>query len=149
MSEPVSFLDKYAVRPKERPNERPDGPAVGEPRDDLVESGLEDSCACFGWLRGARDRSVMLELRKKDGNIHAIGYAWIERVEYDPSIGITIHVLGRSIKITGRHLNTPQSGGVRLFDGIIRHRVTWVQEAGGQAGEHGGRSMAVAATIEW
>lgn len=124
MSEPVSFLDKYAVRPKERAQ----APAERDPHDDPTEPGPEDSCGNFGWLRGARDRSVMLELRKRDGNILAIGYNWIERVEYDPSIGIAIHALGRSIRITGRNLNTTQSGGVRLFDGIIRHRVTWIRE---------------------
>lgn len=114
--------------------------------DDL---DAEEDCGCFGWLRGARDRSVMLELRKRDGNIQALGYSWMERVEYDPSVGITLHALGRSIRIKGRNLNTIQSGGVRLFDGIIRHRVTWIQEADGQAGEHGGREVAVAAAIEW
>lgn len=151
MSEPVSFLDKYAVRPKERPNERPDGPTLSEPNDDLPDSGLEDSCACFGYLRGTRDRAVMLELRKKDGNIHAIGYGWIERAEYDPSVGITLHALGRSIRISGRNLNSPQSGGVgvRLFEGIIRHRVTWIHEADGLAAGHPGPDKAEVTAIEW
>ena len=38
--------------------------------------GAEDYGA-FGWLRGIRDRALMLELRKKDGSIIAFGYAWL------------------------------------------------------------------------
>ena len=35
----------------------------------------------FGWLRGVRDRAVMLELRQKDGGIVAFPYAWLERAD--------------------------------------------------------------------
>ena len=38
--------------------------------------GAED-LGVFGWLRGTRDQSVMLELRKKTGDILAIAYGWI------------------------------------------------------------------------
>ena len=51
--------------------------------------GAEDLGA-FGWLRSARDRSVMIELRKKNGDILAIGYGWIDRIEFDPSEVITL-----------------------------------------------------------
>lgn len=84
---------------------------------------------CFGWLRGVRDRAVMLELRKKDGHILAIGYSWIERVEFQPEHGITLYVPGQKILIKGSGLNVEVRPSVRLFEGITRHRVPWINEA--------------------
>lgn len=94
--------------------------AEAEPVDDFV---------AFGFLRGIRDRAQFLELRRKTGNITAIGYAWIEQVEFDPSVGITLHVLGQKIVIRGRNLNAEIRPNVRLFQSILRHRVPWIQEA--------------------
>ena len=37
----------------------------------------------FGWLRGVRDRAIMLELRHLNGNITCYGYAWLEKAEFD------------------------------------------------------------------
>ena len=94
--------------------------------------GIDEPCddhVVFGWLRGARDRSVMLELRKKNGNILAVGYAWLDRAEFDPSVGITLCLGGQKIIIRGRNLNTEVRPEVRLFQGICRHRVPWIQEA--------------------
>lgn len=112
------------------------------------EEAAEDLGA-FGWLRGVRERAIMLELRKKSGNVMAIGYSWIERVEYDPSSGLTLHALGRAVRITGSNLNTPQSGAARLFDGIVRHRVTWIQETGTSDPRPDGPGRTVIDTIEW
>ena len=71
----------------------------------------------------------MLELRKKSGEVIAIGYHWIERVEFNPTDGITLHVHGDTIRIKGRNLNAEVRPEVRLFQGIARHRVAWVKEA--------------------
>ena len=38
---------------------------------------LEDFGA-FGWLRGIRDRAIMLEIRHRDGRVPAFGYAWLD-----------------------------------------------------------------------
>ena len=89
----------------------------------------DEDLGSFGWLRGMRERSVMLELRHKDGNITAIGYAYIEKMEFDPSAGITLHALGKEIKIQGRNLNTEVPPNVRLFQGLTKHRVPWIQAA--------------------
>jgi uncharacterized protein YlzI (FlbEa/FlbD family) len=103
-----------------------------QPESDLQlvsdADGTEDLGA-FGWMRGARDRAVMLELRKKNGNILAVGYGWIERIELDPSEGITLIAGGQRIKIKGRNLNGEVRPQMRLFQGITRHRVPWLQEA--------------------
>ena len=84
---------------------------------------------CFGWLRGIRDRAIMLELRKKDGHCLAIGYNWIERVEFEPENGITLHLPNRTVRITGSGLNSEVRPTIRLYDGIVRHRVPWLRES--------------------
>lgn len=112
------LIDKYTKR-------SPQGdPASPDPEGDEAEN-----LGCFGWLRGVRDRSLMLELRKKDGHCLAVGYSWLERVEFEPEEGITLHLPGRKVRITGSGLNTEARPTVRLFDGIIRHRVPWIREA--------------------
>jgi hypothetical protein len=94
-----------------------------------AEADACDDLGAFGWLRGIRDRAVMLELRRKDGSIVAIGYGWLERVEFDPSEGITLSAGGQKIRIKGRNLNAEVRPSVRLFEGIARNRVPWVREA--------------------
>lgn len=110
-----SLIDKYARRPTTAPNE------VNEPET--------DDLGCFGWLRGVRDRSIMLELRRKDGHVMAVGYSWIERVELVPESGIKLHLPGRKVTIAGSGLRSQEQGSPSLFDGLIRHRVPWVRES--------------------
>jgi len=114
-----SLINKYIQRAPGDANEN--SPLTDlEPLDDL---------GTFGWLRGVRDRAVMLELRKKDGNILAVGYAWLDKAEFDPSVGVTLHVGGQTITLRGRNLNAEVRPNVRLFQGITRHLVPWIQEA--------------------
>jgi hypothetical protein len=110
-----SVFAKYLGRSDEAP----------DPNDN---EGLDD-LGCFGFLRGVRDRAIMLELRQRNGQVSALGYAWLERAEFDPSDGITLHFSGKTVKIVGRNLNGEVRPNVRLFAGIVRHRVPWIQEA--------------------
>lgn len=112
------LLDKYTKRSP-----------TADAQNPAAEADEAEDFGCFGWLRGVRDRSIMLELRKKDGHILAVGYSWLERVEFEPSNGITLHLPGRKIQITGSGLNAEARPTVRLFDGITRHRVPWIREA--------------------
>lgn len=96
---------------------------------ETAEAEQLDDLGVFGWLRGVRDRAVMLELRKKDGNILAVGYAWLDKVEFNPSQGIVLCLGGQKITIRGRNLNEELRPNVRLFQGLCRHRVPWIQEA--------------------
>jgi hypothetical protein len=91
----------------------------------------------------------MLELRKKDGNILAIGYGWLERAEYNPSEGITLYGVGSKVRIKGRNLNTEVRPGVRLFEGIARHRLTYLQEADEPDSLEAGDKATVIDKIEW
>jgi hypothetical protein len=109
--------------------------------------GSEDLGA-FGILRGQRDRAIMLELRRKTGDILAIGYGWIEKIEFVPSL-ITLHLPGQKILIKGRNLNVEARPQVRFFQGLTRHRVCWVQEAEQSAILQADRKSVVVEAIEW
>jgi hypothetical protein len=113
-------VDPFAPRRKDNSAVSPDG------------DGVEDLIA-FGWLRGVQDRAIMLEIRHKDGSVTAKGYSWLQSAEFDPSTGITLNFSGEKITISGRNLNADARPNVRLFAGIVRHRVPWIQEADGAA----------------
>ena len=120
----ASVLDKYVKDKTVKP--RPNGD--GSPSEETDEP---DDFGSFGWLRGVRDRSLMLEFRFKDGTTTALGYAWLERADFNPSEGITLNFTGRTVTIKGQQLNGERRPNVRLFAGIVRHRVPWIQEAAG------------------
>lgn len=110
-----SVLDRY-TRPVAATAEADEG------------DGVHD-CGAFGFLRGIRDRAIMLELRRKDGSMRALGYAWLQAVEFDPSGCISLMFPGSVIKLTGRNLNKPNAQGISLLAVLLRHRATFIQEA--------------------
>jgi hypothetical protein len=97
-----------------------------EPIDDPETT---DDYGAFGWLRGVRDRAFYLEIRKKDGSVIALGYPWLESVAFNPSEGMMLTFAGRKVTIRGRNLRQPAKDNVALLNGILRHKVPWVQEA--------------------
>jgi hypothetical protein len=98
-----------------------------------TEGDAVEDYGAFGWLRGVQDRAVMLEIRHKDGRITGKGYSWLQSAEFDPSTGIVLDFSGEKITIVGRNLNAEARPNIRLFAGILRHRVPWIQEADGPA----------------
>ncbi|MCA9281075.1 MAG: hypothetical protein H6812_10645 [Phycisphaeraceae bacterium] len=126
-----------------RRDDSPEQMVIEQASDEAEDLGM------FGWLRGVRDRAMMLELRKKDGHCMAIGYGWIERVEFQPEHGITLHLHGNTIRIKGSGLNTEVRPTIRLFDGILRQRVPWLRESD-RADRLSERSRGVCVeSIEW
>ncbi len=121
------------------------GKSIGLAATDEPETA--EDLGVFGWFRG-RDRAIMLELRKKNGNIVAIGYSWLERVEFDPSEGITLHLAGQKIRIRGRNLNGEFRPNVRLYQGITQHKVPWIQEADEPTALQAGETATVIERIE-
>lgn len=124
---------------------RPGLSALGAAADDEAC----DNLGCFGWLRGTRERAVMLELRKKNGSILAVNYSWLERLEFDPSEGITLHTAGQAIRIKGKHLNGAPATHAKLFEGLTRHCVPWVQEAALADKFDLGSATCVVESIDW
>lgn len=94
-----------------------------------VEPGAIDHHGAFGCLRGVRERAIMLELRRKNGSVTALGYSWLERVDFDTSSGIVLRFAAGLVTIRGRNLNAEIRPQLRLLDGLLRHRIVWIQEA--------------------
>ena len=135
-----NLLEKYASR----------GASSGSVPDAVSDAdGIAEDLGAFGWLRGPRERAVMLELRKKSGNIVAVGYGFIDRAEFNPSEGITLHCGRQTVKIRGRNLNSEVRPQIRLFQGITRQRVSFIQEAEQSAVLQGGKDAVIVESIEW
>lgn len=111
-----NVLDKY----------RPKQPVM---RDAPLEPEILEDFGAFGFLRGVRERALMLELRHRDGTLNAIGYSWLDRVAFDPSDGLMLCFGRRIVTVTGMNLNAEIRPHVSLFDGIVRHRIPWLAEA--------------------
>jgi hypothetical protein len=137
MNDSNGILEKYAGR---------NGEAVAEGDEDEAE--VTEDLVSFGWLRGIRDRALSLELRKKTGNIVAIGYSYIEKMEFDASGCITLHGLGQTFRIKGRNLNAEVRQSIRLFEGICRHKVPWVREADEPTEMRAGQNATIVEEIE-
>ena len=112
----TSHLDKYFCKPK----------VQAQPADDEQETV---DTFFFGWLRGMREVALMLEVRHRDGHVSAFNYATLDRAEFDPSEGITLHFGSKTVKIIGRNLNAEARPNVRLFNGLLRRRIPWIQVA--------------------
>jgi hypothetical protein len=91
----------------------------------------------------------MLELRRKDGTIVAVAYGFINRVEFNSIDGITLRCGQEKISIKGRGLNAELRPQIRLFQGITRHRVPWIQEADASSALQAGKNGVVVESIEW
>jgi hypothetical protein len=120
----------------------------GESEAGAEPDGNEDFGA-FGWLRGPRERAVMLELRKKDGTVIAVAYGFINRVEFSPIEGITLRCGQEAIRIKGRGLNSEIRPQIRLFQGICRHRVPWIQEADPASLLRADKNAVIVEAVEW
>ena len=108
-----------------------------------------DDLGAFGWLRGQRDRALYLELRKKDGSVRAVGYAWLSEIHFDPSDGITLCFSGQKIRLIGRNLDREIRPNVRLLSGLLRQRVPWVREADEGSLLKSGEAEACVERIVW
>ena len=109
----------------------------------------ETVAGCFGFLRGARERAMCLELRRKSGQILAINYSYVSRFEYQPDVGILLHSSGDTIKITGTNLNAPVGSQLRLFEALCRHKVPWLSESDRTDRISAGPDTVIISAIEW
>jgi hypothetical protein len=115
--------------------------------ENLVED--IDDLGVFGFLRGLHERSQMISLRRKSGEILAVGYSYIDRMSFDPSEGITLFCGTRQITITGKNLNKEIRPNVSLFFGMTRNRVPWIAESDQSAALQAARDAVVVEAIEW
>ncbi len=96
------------------------------PADDDPDAA--DDLGAFGFLRGVKERAVVLDLRFRTGTRVAFPYTLLERVSFDPSDGISLRFLGATVTVRGRNLARLTAAGVSLLDALHRHRVPWLAE---------------------
>lgn len=80
----------------------------------------DDGETCY-LLRNVEGRTLMLELRLRNGDHRALPYAYLLEVSYERSTGIRLRFTGAAVQIRGRNL-------ARLYEGFLTQRVQWVQE---------------------
>ena len=115
---------------------------------DGVSEDIDDHGA-FGFLRGMHERSPMICLRRKSGDIMAIGYSYIDRMSFDPSEGVTLFCGTRQITITGKNLNKEIRPNVSLFFGLTKNRVPWIAESDQPAALQAAKDAVVVEAIRW
>lgn len=101
------------------------GRRAGPPEDDAAAF---DDCGAFGFLRGTRDRALMIDFRFQNGTCEGFATATLDRVIYTPSEGLVLRFLGVQVVLHGRNFAAPQPSGVSLLQALHRHRVPWVRE---------------------
>ncbi len=129
-----NLLRKYVTRP--------------EGEGDVLEFDAEE-LSFFAYLRGIRDRCPMLELRKRDGDLLAVGYGFIDRMLFRPSKGIELTAGRIRILIEGRNLNAEVRPQLRLFEALTRHRVQWIREATQAESMEANDGACVVEAIRW
>jgi hypothetical protein len=135
-----TILDRYVGRPPLAPT--PDSVT-------LAADGEEEVLGCFGLLRGMRERAVCLELRRRTGEVVAIPYGYVSRLEFTPAGGIRVCCGADAVLIRGRNLNREVGPRLTLFSGLARHAVPWVCEADRAASLASGGEAVVVEKIEW
>ena len=71
---------------------------------------------------------MMLDFRFKTGNREAFPCTLLERIVYDPSVGISFRYPGALVKISGRNFTRTPGTGVSLLEALHRQRVPWIAE---------------------
>jgi hypothetical protein len=103
--------------------------AARMPKTEIEED--EASCAAFGYLRGVRDRALVIEFRLRNGDREYFPYSWLGPWRFDPSVGLLLKFTGDLVTlvlIRGSNLDAAPNG-INLTDrGLQRHRITWVRE---------------------
>lgn len=84
---------------------------------DVAETGGDTA---FAAVRGVAP-PAMLDLRLKTGDAVALPYSYLTAVEYDAGGTLRLKFVGHSVTLTGRNLR-------RVYDGLVQHRVRYVQE---------------------
>lgn len=75
----------------------------------------------YGMLRVGGRQALMLDVRHYNGNRWGFSYAYLMGVEFNPSEGIVLRFTSATVTLTGWKLHP-------VYDGLLRHAVTYVQE---------------------
>jgi hypothetical protein len=93
-----------------------------EPEVEQANDGIRDAFDADDTLPTARGRSaVMLDCRKANGQRHAMSYAYLTQIDFEPGDRLKLHFAGQVVQIGGRRLRP-------LYQRLLEHRVHAIQE---------------------
>jgi hypothetical protein len=75
-----------------------------------------------GTGKGTNWRGLMFSIKLKTGDCAAFPYAYLQRIDWDPSKGLTLHLTSELITIEGRYLE-------ELYYALLDHLVREITEA--------------------
>lgn len=73
----------------------------------------------------------------------------LQKIDFDPSVSITLWFPGQKIVVHGKKLNKEVRPNVRLFEGLTRHKVPWIQDIPELDHFQSPKDMTVVDRIEW
>jgi len=97
------------------------------------DDGGEDSCAAFGYLRGIRERSDVIEFRLQGGDSMWFPYTWLGTWKFNRSEGLLLKFSGDLVYLVlvrGSNLDKPLADSTTNLttSGLARHRIVWMRE---------------------
>lgn len=98
-------------------------PVKGAETEEVVD------CGAFGWGRGQRDRSLMLEVRQRTGEVTLLSYAYLHPAFYLPSGELILQFGAQKVVVRGENLKQEVQPNISLITCLARHRAIWIAEA--------------------
>ena len=91
------------------------------PRHEPEVEGIRDSFDDEAMPTARGRAAVMLDLRKANGDRHAMSYAYLMQIDYEPGDRMKLHFARQVVQIEGRRLKP-------LYQRLLDHRVHAIQE---------------------
>lgn len=94
-----------------------------------AEAPEMEDCGAFGWLRGVRDRALMLELRQRSGEVTLLNYSYLHPVFFSPAGELVLQFGAHKVVLRGEHLAQEIRPNITLLTCLARHRTIWIAES--------------------
>lgn len=98
------------------------------------QQSTEEEISFYTIEKQTNKRAIMLDIEFENGNCLALPYAYLTKIKYDLSEGITIIWGGTHIKVEGRNLK-------KLYTYLTRHKVMQLHESIGKVDDREEKSL--------
>lgn len=88
---------------------------------EVEEAEVRDAFDDGGYTKTRGREAIMLDVRKANGQRHAMSYAYLTRIDYEPGDLMKLHFADEVVQVRGRRL-------ADLYSRLMDHRVVAIQE---------------------
>ena len=88
---------------------------------EVESAGVRDAFEDEEMPKSRGRAAIMLDVRKRDGQCHAMSYAYLTQVDFEPGDRMKLHFADKVVQIGGRRLKS-------LYRRLLEHRVHAIQE---------------------